>query len=62
LVSHLLQSISPEVVYLIVGLMIMVESLGIPVPGEIALAEAEARAEVLAGAEAPSAGTRVQAE
>jgi membrane protein DedA with SNARE-associated domain len=40
LVSHLLQSISPEVVYLIVGLMIMVESLGIPVPGEIALVTA----------------------
>jgi membrane protein DedA with SNARE-associated domain len=40
LVSHLLQSIPPEVVYLIVGLMIMVESLGIPVPGEIALVAA----------------------
>ena len=40
LVSHLLQSIPPEVVYLIVGLMIMVESLGIPVPGEIALVTA----------------------
>jgi membrane protein DedA with SNARE-associated domain len=40
LVSHLLQSIAPEVVYLIVGLLIMVESLGIPVPGEIALVTA----------------------
>jgi membrane protein DedA with SNARE-associated domain len=40
LVSHLLQSIPPEVVYLIVGLVIMVESLGIPVPGEIALVTA----------------------
>jgi membrane protein DedA with SNARE-associated domain len=40
LVSHLLQSIPPEAVYLIVGLMIMVESLGIPVPGEIALVTA----------------------
>jgi membrane protein DedA with SNARE-associated domain len=39
-VSHLLQSIPPEAVYLIVGLMIMVESLGIPVPGEIALVTA----------------------
>ena len=37
MVSHLLESIPPEAVYLIVGLMIMVESLGIPVPGEIAL-------------------------
>jgi membrane protein DedA with SNARE-associated domain len=40
LVSHMLQSIPPEAVYLIVGLMIMVESLGIPVPGEIALVTA----------------------
>jgi membrane protein DedA with SNARE-associated domain len=40
LVSHLLQSIPPVVVYLIVGLVIMVESLGIPVPGEIALVTA----------------------
>ena len=40
MVSHLLQSIPPEAVYLIVGLMIMVESLGIPVPGEIALVAA----------------------
>jgi membrane protein DedA with SNARE-associated domain len=40
LASHLLQSIPPEAVYLIVGLMIMVESLGIPVPGEIALVTA----------------------
>src|SRR4029077_9307836 len=40
LVSHLLQSIPPEVVYLIVGVVIMVESLGIPVPGEIALVTA----------------------
>ena len=40
MVGHLLQSIPPEAVYLIVGLMIMVESLGIPVPGEIALVTA----------------------
>jgi membrane protein DedA with SNARE-associated domain len=40
LVSHLLESIPPEAVYLIVGLMIMVESLGVPVPGEIALVTA----------------------
>ena len=40
MVSHLLESIPPEAVYLIVGLMIMVESLGVPVPGEIALVTA----------------------
>ncbi|HEU5385857.1 MAG TPA: DedA family protein [Streptosporangiaceae bacterium] len=40
MVSHLLESIPPEAVYLIVGVMIMVESLGIPVPGEIALVTA----------------------
>ena len=40
MVGHLLESIPPEAVYLIVGLMIMVESLGIPVPGEIALVTA----------------------
>jgi membrane protein DedA with SNARE-associated domain len=40
LVGHLLQSIPPEAVYLIVGLLIMVESVGIPVPGEIALVTA----------------------
>jgi membrane protein DedA with SNARE-associated domain len=40
LVSHLLESIPPEAVYLVVGLMIMVESLGVPVPGEIALVTA----------------------
>ena len=40
MVSHMLQSIPPEAVYLTVGLMIMVESLGIPVPGEIALVTA----------------------
>jgi membrane protein DedA with SNARE-associated domain len=40
LVGHLLESIPPEAVYLIVGLMIMVESLGIPLPGEIALVTA----------------------
>jgi membrane protein DedA with SNARE-associated domain len=40
LVSHLLESIPPEAVCLIVGLMIMVESLGIPVPGEIGLVTA----------------------
>ena len=36
MVGHLLQSIPPLAVYLIVGLMIMAESLGVPVPGEIA--------------------------
>ena len=40
MVSHLLQSIPPEVVYLIVGLLTILESLGIPVPGEIALVTA----------------------
>jgi membrane protein DedA with SNARE-associated domain len=40
LVEHLLQSIPPLAVYLIVGLVIMVESLGIPVPGEITLVSA----------------------
>ena len=40
MVSHLLESIPPAAVYLIVGLMIMVESLGVPVPGEIALVTA----------------------
>ena len=40
MVSHLLESIPPEAVYLIVGLMIMVESLGIPLPGEIGLVTA----------------------
>ena len=40
MVGHLLESIPPGAVYLIVGLMIMVESLGIPVPGEIALVTA----------------------
>jgi membrane protein DedA with SNARE-associated domain len=38
--GHLLQSIPPLAVYLIVGLTIMVESLGIPVPGEIVLVTA----------------------
>jgi membrane protein DedA with SNARE-associated domain len=40
LAGHLLQSIPPLAVYLIVGPTIMVESLGIPVPGEIALVTA----------------------
>jgi membrane protein DedA with SNARE-associated domain len=40
LAGHVLQSIPPLAVYLIVGLTIMVESLGIPVPGEIALVTA----------------------
>ena len=40
MVGHLLESIPPLAVYLIVGLMIMAESLGIPVPGEIALVTA----------------------
>lgn len=38
--GHLLQSIAPLAVYLIVGVTIMVESLGIPVPGEIVLVTA----------------------
>jgi membrane protein DedA with SNARE-associated domain len=40
LVGHLLQSIPPLAVYLIVALLIMAESLGVPVPGEIALVTA----------------------
>jgi membrane protein DedA with SNARE-associated domain len=40
LVDHLLQSIPPLAVYLVVGLVIMAESLGIPVPGEITLVSA----------------------
>jgi len=40
LVSHLLESIPPAAVYLVVGLLIMVESLGVPLPGEIALVTA----------------------
>jgi membrane protein DedA with SNARE-associated domain len=40
LASHLLQSIPPVAVCLIVGLVIMAESLGTPVPGEITLLSA----------------------
>jgi membrane protein DedA with SNARE-associated domain len=40
LVDHLLQSAAPLAVCLIVGVVIMAESLGIPVPGEITLVSA----------------------
>jgi membrane protein DedA with SNARE-associated domain len=40
LVDHLLQSIPPISVYLIVAGVIMIESLGIPIPGEVALISA----------------------
>ena len=40
LASHLLQSIPPLAVCLIVGLVIMIESLGTPVPGELTLLSA----------------------
>jgi membrane protein DedA with SNARE-associated domain len=40
LVDHLLQAIPPLAVYLVVGLMLLTESLGIPVPGEIMLVSA----------------------
>ncbi|MGH3439883.1 MAG: DedA family protein, partial [Sciscionella sp.] len=40
MVDQLLQSIPPLAVYLIVGVVIMVESLGIPIPGEITLISA----------------------
>jgi membrane protein DedA with SNARE-associated domain len=39
-VDHLLQSVPPLAVCLIVGLVIMAESLGVPVPGEITLVSA----------------------
>lgn len=40
MIDHLLQSIHPLVVYLIVGIVIALESLGIPIPGEITLVSA----------------------
>ena len=39
-VDALLQSIPPLAVYLVVGVVIGLESLGIPLPGEIALVSA----------------------
>src|SRR5947199_7797003 len=39
-VDHLLQTIPPLAVYLIVGAVIGLESLGIPLPGEIVLVSA----------------------
>ncbi len=38
-VDHLLQTIPPVVVYLLTGVVIGLESLGIPLPGEIVLVE-----------------------
>jgi len=40
LADHLLQAIPPLAVYLVVALMILIESLGIPLPGEIMLVSA----------------------
>jgi membrane protein DedA with SNARE-associated domain len=40
LIDHLLQSIPPLAVYLVVGLIVLAESVGIPLPGEITLASA----------------------
>lgn len=40
MVDHLLQSIPPVSVYLIVAAVIMIESLGVPIPGEITLVSA----------------------
>lgn len=40
MVDHLLQSIPPLAVYLLVGIVIATESLGIPIPGEITLVSA----------------------
>jgi membrane protein DedA with SNARE-associated domain len=40
LLDHLLQSIPPLAVYLVVGLIVLAESVGIPVPGEITLVSA----------------------
>lgn len=40
MVDHLLQSIPPVAVYVIVAAVIMTESLGIPIPGEITLVSA----------------------
>lgn len=38
--DHLLQSIPPLAVYLVVGLIVLAESVGVPVPGEITLVSA----------------------
>jgi membrane protein DedA with SNARE-associated domain len=38
--DHLLQSIPPLAVYLVVGLIVLAESVGIPLPGEITLVSA----------------------
>ncbi|WP_020501523.1 DedA family protein [Sciscionella marina] len=40
MVEQLLQAIPPVAVYVIVGVIIMIESLGIPIPGEITLVSA----------------------
>lgn len=40
MVDHLLQSIPPVAVYLLVGFVVGIESLGIPIPGEITLVSA----------------------
>jgi membrane protein DedA with SNARE-associated domain len=37
LINHLIMTVPPWAVYVSVGLIIMIESLGIPMPGEIAL-------------------------
>ena len=42
MIDHLLQSIPPLAVYLVVGLIVLAESVGIPLPGEITLASAAA--------------------
>ncbi|MGW7530926.1 DedA family protein [Amycolatopsis sp. NPDC054798] len=39
-IDHVLEAIPPLAVYLLVGLVVMVESLGIPLPGEIVLVSA----------------------
>jgi len=39
-IDHILEAIPPFTVYLLVGLVVMVESLGIPLPGEIVLVSA----------------------
>jgi membrane protein DedA with SNARE-associated domain len=39
-IKHLLDGVSPETIYLIVFGLVMIESLGVPAPGEIALISA----------------------
>ena len=51
-VASLLASIPPGLVYLLVGLVVGVESIGVPLPGEIVLVAAS----LLAGAPAASVG------